>query len=487
MSEVIWYYTDPSGTFWQCNAKAIGSGSEGADSSLQEQYNKDLSLLEAETIALSILKQVMEEKVTPNNVDIAKVAPTYHLYTPAEETWRRNTTSVQVNVTFKCGIVGYCWRIASPVYAENIVNEEVDCLTSPFWFSYLKEVEGFVPNIYGMANGLLAFQLLGSYRKPLNPRSGKLLFLCADDKLKKMTLRVIAESLSEEEIAGLKEAIPCDGHQQQRLVNDECGSRVLLTAERSPPARYSFFIPTSADIFLWMAFRKQRIPAEESDCALFSSELLLNFITDVVGSSGDSVPQTEGSISVHTPIPAEVLQFQHKHSNSGRSVKQAGRDQGQSLCAVHQSICTNIKQSTRSSAKTRNRRLSGPDAMNVIVVAAECAPWSKTGMACEVGDVARTLPKALAKRGHRVMFKSLMDKSDSQGILAYGRQLCVEEVIHLSRLVKMVKLIHSTVFPSHSRHANAQHRAETKNPRLHQILRGNEAEGMKLLKMFVVE
>ncbi|CAJ1977601.1 unnamed protein product [Sphenostylis stenocarpa] len=78
------YYTDPSGTFWQCNGKAIGSGSEGADSSLQEQYNKDLTLLEAETIALSILKQVMEEKVTPNNVDIAKVAPTYHLYTPSE-------------------------------------------------------------------------------------------------------------------------------------------------------------------------------------------------------------------------------------------------------------------------------------------------------------------------------------------------------------------------------------------------------------------
>ncbi|KAF4350165.1 hypothetical protein G4B88_019294 [Cannabis sativa] len=78
------YYTDPSGTFWQCNAKAIGSGSEGADSSLQEQFNKDLTLKEAETIALSILKQVMEEKVTPNNVDIAKVAPTYHLYTPSE-------------------------------------------------------------------------------------------------------------------------------------------------------------------------------------------------------------------------------------------------------------------------------------------------------------------------------------------------------------------------------------------------------------------
>nr|XP_016498292.1 PREDICTED: proteasome subunit alpha type-5-like [Nicotiana tabacum] len=78
------YYTDPSGTFWQCNAKAIGSGSEGADSSLQEQFNKDLTLKEAETIALSILKQVMEEKVTPNNVDIARVSPTYHLYSPSE-------------------------------------------------------------------------------------------------------------------------------------------------------------------------------------------------------------------------------------------------------------------------------------------------------------------------------------------------------------------------------------------------------------------
>ncbi|KAE8715089.1 Proteasome subunit alpha type-5 [Hibiscus syriacus] len=76
------YYTDPSGTFWQCNAQAIGS--EGADSSLQEQFSKDLTLQEAKTIDLSILKQVIEEKVTPNNGDIAKGAPTYHLYTPSE-------------------------------------------------------------------------------------------------------------------------------------------------------------------------------------------------------------------------------------------------------------------------------------------------------------------------------------------------------------------------------------------------------------------
>uniref|UniRef100_A0A7N0RGG7 starch synthase n=1 Tax=Kalanchoe fedtschenkoi TaxID=63787 RepID=A0A7N0RGG7_KALFE len=44
--------------------------------------------------------------------------------------------------------------------------------------------------------------------------------------------------------------------------------------------------------------------------------------------------------------------------------------------------------------------LAGLNVMNVILVAAECAPWSKTG---GLGDVAGALPKALARRGHRVM------------------------------------------------------------------------------------
>jgi len=39
MLHVSRYHTDPSGTFWQCNAKAIGSGSEGADTALQEHYD----------------------------------------------------------------------------------------------------------------------------------------------------------------------------------------------------------------------------------------------------------------------------------------------------------------------------------------------------------------------------------------------------------------------------------------------------------------
>jgi len=69
----VLYHTDPSGTFMRFNAKAIGAGSEGAQTSLQEHYSKSLSLIEAETLALSTLKQVMEEKVNSSNVEIGAI------------------------------------------------------------------------------------------------------------------------------------------------------------------------------------------------------------------------------------------------------------------------------------------------------------------------------------------------------------------------------------------------------------------------------
>ncbi|KDE08879.1 proteasome subunit alpha type-5 [Microbotryum lychnidis-dioicae p1A1 Lamole] len=69
------YHADPSGTFMRYDAKAIGSGSEGAQNELQDSYNKSLTLEEARSLALKILKQVMEEKLDHSNVQLAQVLP----------------------------------------------------------------------------------------------------------------------------------------------------------------------------------------------------------------------------------------------------------------------------------------------------------------------------------------------------------------------------------------------------------------------------
>lgn len=82
----VLYHTDPSGTYVKYKAMAIGSGAEGAQTTLQDKWRADLSLREAEDLALGTLKQVMEEKVTASNVDVVKVAPEYHLYTEEEVT-----------------------------------------------------------------------------------------------------------------------------------------------------------------------------------------------------------------------------------------------------------------------------------------------------------------------------------------------------------------------------------------------------------------
>ncbi|RUS25870.1 nucleophile aminohydrolase [Jimgerdemannia flammicorona] len=69
------FHADPSGTFMRYDAKAIGSGSEGAQTELQEEYHKSLTLKEAETLSLKVLKAVMEEKLNNTNVQLASVTP----------------------------------------------------------------------------------------------------------------------------------------------------------------------------------------------------------------------------------------------------------------------------------------------------------------------------------------------------------------------------------------------------------------------------
>lgn len=78
------YYADPSGTFTRYDAKAIGAGSEGAQQQLQEEYNADkMSLDDAEILAMKILRQVMEEKMSTENIEMVSVTKSsgYHVYT----------------------------------------------------------------------------------------------------------------------------------------------------------------------------------------------------------------------------------------------------------------------------------------------------------------------------------------------------------------------------------------------------------------------
>lgn len=69
--------TEPSGTYTKYQACAIGSAQEGATSLLNEQYNKDMSLADATVLALTVLRQCMEEKLNSDTVEVGvvKVVP----------------------------------------------------------------------------------------------------------------------------------------------------------------------------------------------------------------------------------------------------------------------------------------------------------------------------------------------------------------------------------------------------------------------------
>lgn len=83
----VLYNTDPSGTYTKFAAASIGSAQEGSTVLLQEQYKKDITLQEAETLALTVLRQVMEEKLSSVNIELATVPVStarFHLYTKEE-------------------------------------------------------------------------------------------------------------------------------------------------------------------------------------------------------------------------------------------------------------------------------------------------------------------------------------------------------------------------------------------------------------------
>lgn len=66
----ILYHVDPSGTFIKYKGKAIGSGAETAQTTLQDEYNTSMTLDEAKKCVLKIMKAVMEDDIDGKNVDV---------------------------------------------------------------------------------------------------------------------------------------------------------------------------------------------------------------------------------------------------------------------------------------------------------------------------------------------------------------------------------------------------------------------------------
>lgn len=79
------WHTDPSGTYTEFDAHAIGAGGEAAQTVFSERYHRNMTLEEAENLAVEILKQVIEERLTKDNIEVGVISADSRkakLYTP---------------------------------------------------------------------------------------------------------------------------------------------------------------------------------------------------------------------------------------------------------------------------------------------------------------------------------------------------------------------------------------------------------------------
>ena len=67
------FQTDPSGNYTQWQADAIGGGHETAMTTLKDQYHGNMTLDEATKLILQTLKNVMEDGISKENVEVMLV------------------------------------------------------------------------------------------------------------------------------------------------------------------------------------------------------------------------------------------------------------------------------------------------------------------------------------------------------------------------------------------------------------------------------
>jgi proteasome alpha subunit len=84
------YVTDPSGTYVQYAAIAIGAGSDEVNAFLEKHYNSDMSLSDAASLAIASINLKAEQKEGLNHIKMAKVTTEKKIFEKVSESDLQN-------------------------------------------------------------------------------------------------------------------------------------------------------------------------------------------------------------------------------------------------------------------------------------------------------------------------------------------------------------------------------------------------------------
>ncbi|NQV39503.1 MAG: archaeal proteasome endopeptidase complex subunit alpha [Nitrosopumilus sp.] len=79
------YVTDPSGTYVQFSAVAIGAGADDVNAFLEKHYKEDLSLDDAAALAIASINLKAEAKDGVNNIKMAKITTSAKVFEKVSE------------------------------------------------------------------------------------------------------------------------------------------------------------------------------------------------------------------------------------------------------------------------------------------------------------------------------------------------------------------------------------------------------------------
>jgi proteasome alpha subunit len=84
------YVTDPSGTYVQYAAVAIGAGSEDVNDFLEKHYNPDMSIDDASSLAIAAINLKDKQKDVVDDIKMAKITTETKVFEKVSESDLKN-------------------------------------------------------------------------------------------------------------------------------------------------------------------------------------------------------------------------------------------------------------------------------------------------------------------------------------------------------------------------------------------------------------